>query len=563
MPKYLDQTGLARYHGNVEKRPVQTFDTVSAMQAATWLKAGMTCHTNGFHASGDGGAAYYTVSASGTADDIYSFQISNGCIAKRIYRDNNSISDQYAVSTGSANYDIFECAKTWIYNNTNLYYGSDGMPNSFNRVNGVNTQVTEPKSGTVVDGKYPINCMAFVMMCLMGIGFEQSAFGDGSNTPMYPRAVIDFASDELCEYWSHDSRSPTYSDNDTYRNVLTWEFAEYLYDRGQYHRLQDTWSKRSLQTGDIVFFANPNNTHPERFDNISHCAIFVGYGRLNSICFIDATDAVSDKTVRVRWATSSEIANMCGYARIPTYSPRHSSTKKLTNCKVSGDTRLNASYKEDVLLDRPLNEWDIYAVDLLVSYDDASDAETTFPAVQLLSEQYTISRLNAGSSIAFEDGKPSKVTLFVVLSPELHTIADTDALRATFYPAPSSANQGKFHVNVMAVYPIMTKENGNHIDASLPKLSDTYASNEDLAADVITKYGSYLIAGQSFTTKKLFTINNSPVTAFIKFNKSSSSRYSVLVLNSADAGLLRDHYNGSDHDTTYTIAAPAPQFSRM
>ena len=49
---------------------VRTFDTVADMQAATDLTAGMTCHTNGFHSAGDGGAAYYAISASGTANGM-------------------------------------------------------------------------------------------------------------------------------------------------------------------------------------------------------------------------------------------------------------------------------------------------------------------------------------------------------------------------------------------------------------------------------------------------------------------------------------------------------------
>lgn len=56
----------------IDENPTRilAFDTVADMQAATMLKSGMTCHTNGFHASGDGGAAYYTVSASGTANGM-------------------------------------------------------------------------------------------------------------------------------------------------------------------------------------------------------------------------------------------------------------------------------------------------------------------------------------------------------------------------------------------------------------------------------------------------------------------------------------------------------------
>lgn len=49
---------------------MRSFETVADMQAATDLAVGMVAHTNGFHTSGDGGAAYYTISASGTANGM-------------------------------------------------------------------------------------------------------------------------------------------------------------------------------------------------------------------------------------------------------------------------------------------------------------------------------------------------------------------------------------------------------------------------------------------------------------------------------------------------------------
>ena len=52
-------------HGNV-----RAFDTVADMQVATDLVVGMTCHTNGFHSAGDGGAAFYKITASGTANGM-------------------------------------------------------------------------------------------------------------------------------------------------------------------------------------------------------------------------------------------------------------------------------------------------------------------------------------------------------------------------------------------------------------------------------------------------------------------------------------------------------------
>lgn len=84
MPKYVDETGLTRFYDNIADRPVYTFDTVAEMQAATYLEDGMTCHTNGFHEAGDGGAAYYMVSTNGTADDMNVLALQGGLFATKV-----------------------------------------------------------------------------------------------------------------------------------------------------------------------------------------------------------------------------------------------------------------------------------------------------------------------------------------------------------------------------------------------------------------------------------------------------------------------------------------------
>lgn len=58
---------------------IKPFDTVDDMVNDDDLQVGMICHTNGFHAAGDGGAAFYKITATGTAngmdvlecDDLY------------------------------------------------------------------------------------------------------------------------------------------------------------------------------------------------------------------------------------------------------------------------------------------------------------------------------------------------------------------------------------------------------------------------------------------------------------------------------------------------------------
>lgn len=49
---------------------VRAFETVSEMQASTDLASGMICHTNGFHTLDDGGAAFYKITATGTANGM-------------------------------------------------------------------------------------------------------------------------------------------------------------------------------------------------------------------------------------------------------------------------------------------------------------------------------------------------------------------------------------------------------------------------------------------------------------------------------------------------------------
>ena len=54
---------------NLLEGNVKAFDTAADMQSAM-LAVGDICHTNGFHASGDGGAAFYKIVASGTANGM-------------------------------------------------------------------------------------------------------------------------------------------------------------------------------------------------------------------------------------------------------------------------------------------------------------------------------------------------------------------------------------------------------------------------------------------------------------------------------------------------------------
>lgn len=77
--KYVDDiaTGLASDISDEETARIYQdslrvvgFANVAAMKASEDIKTGMVCHTDGFHTSGDGGAAYYEIRATGTANEM-------------------------------------------------------------------------------------------------------------------------------------------------------------------------------------------------------------------------------------------------------------------------------------------------------------------------------------------------------------------------------------------------------------------------------------------------------------------------------------------------------------
>lgn len=64
---------VVTYAGTVEdlsKVAAHSFETVADMKAYNDFLSGDICHTNGFHTSGDGGAAWYVISATGTANEM-------------------------------------------------------------------------------------------------------------------------------------------------------------------------------------------------------------------------------------------------------------------------------------------------------------------------------------------------------------------------------------------------------------------------------------------------------------------------------------------------------------
>ena len=83
---------------------VYGYETAAAMQADLDLQEGMIAHTNGFTTSGDGDAAYYTISNSGTADGSTILVLQNGLRAIKVSERNliDAIPNMSATTRGIA-----------------------------------------------------------------------------------------------------------------------------------------------------------------------------------------------------------------------------------------------------------------------------------------------------------------------------------------------------------------------------------------------------------------------------------------------------------------------------
>ena len=99
---FNSENPVKTYVDEIKYNTLWAFDTIIDMQVATYLTEGMVCHTNGFRASGDGGAAYYVVASNGTANGMDIIELDNGLRAKLIVNDHLSYSMLGAVLDGVA-----------------------------------------------------------------------------------------------------------------------------------------------------------------------------------------------------------------------------------------------------------------------------------------------------------------------------------------------------------------------------------------------------------------------------------------------------------------------------
>lgn len=247
MTKYLDETGLSHFWGNIKAKSVRAFATVADMQGAADLADGMTCHTNGFHTSGDGGAAYYTVSESGTANGMDVLALQGGLVAHQVVQE---FGNKVGTTSDFAREMVSNVAMSYVLRRDEFTY--DDEHDLFHG------------DGAQVGGKYQICCSAFVMAVINGIPFESSKYNGGTN--------------EINGFGFCDSSLIEFYESDTDRDEEYWKFsnhlAKYLNERGYCYVPEPDLS--NVQTGDVLFFSleGGGDDPTSGYMGINHSTIF-------------------------------------------------------------------------------------------------------------------------------------------------------------------------------------------------------------------------------------------------------------------------------------------------
>ena len=275
----------------VSKEAVQTFETAAAMQAATWLESGMTCHTNGFHSAGDGGAAYYTVGASG---DI---ALQGGLYASEVKNSQYEVVDDYASLLGSTAslvfvrdmsdgpfginmsclFEVTTATSSYIHRSDGTYMMACANQAPLMPANAPSVALGDCIASYVgrdtlsygspglfeetVENK--IDCSMFVHACLYGITYENSRYVLGSAAENVPGQYV---GDNYLKETTVGTRKHA---------LATWQMAEWFAEQKRLFKFPETGDYRDainlLSFGDVIFSASDPNA--DRIYGIDHCML--------------------------------------------------------------------------------------------------------------------------------------------------------------------------------------------------------------------------------------------------------------------------------------------------
>lgn len=164
---------------------VRAFETVADMTVATDLATDMICHTNGFHTSGDGGAAFYEIKSTGTANAMDIIACQNSLLAHLVIAEPFVTPEMFG-AYGDGTHDDTSVLQYVISNNNDIHFTNEYLASnieitgSFKNLCGGKFIIPQNDTLFIIDSAGSNH--KFENMLIEGSDYSQTAFKLSTST---------------------------------------------------------------------------------------------------------------------------------------------------------------------------------------------------------------------------------------------------------------------------------------------------------------------------------------------------------------------------------------------
>lgn len=274
-----------------------------------------------------------------------------------------TLNDNIGMS-GSEDWGFVPAMESWIKASN---AGKISYSAQHNGIYNYNYETNSWNAPELVDGKYTLDCMQFVLMCMQGITYESSMASGVQNIPVCDGDDFSIYNKDVWDGYITDVSG----------RPLTYQFAEKMYKCGRFRNISNFSNKtvpekmgvlKQLKPGDIVFTGDKSNPdYEDRFQGIYHAAIFLGTGKDstgNDVAItVDSRDSPNTISfIEGNLNGGSDISHLVGYVR-----PNLGKTKNFTPTTINLFTSkmTNPKYNPSMAMMPYLVDWEMITYPLI------------------------------------------------------------------------------------------------------------------------------------------------------------------------------------------------------
>ena len=207
---------------------------------------------------------------------------------------------------------VVECARTYLYNSDKFTYGAPSFLTTI--YNSETDKMENISSFPVENGKFKISCSTLVLACINGLDYNHTRCANGTISNGKVTGGQNIYGSGATIFNLYDKNILDYrEEGDTF--IYASGVGHMLYDRGLLHEI-DLSRISNLCVGDILFYKS-KEISPNDWENLHHCEIFVGFGRLKDTYTVISVTSSGSVEIINRKFTDRYAEQLAYHARLP------------------------------------------------------------------------------------------------------------------------------------------------------------------------------------------------------------------------------------------------------